>query len=198
MGVASALPLCCPSSLRALAETAARGKRGTAAVARFMVDVDRHALLLAEELTRRAYRPGIGRSFTIHDPKRRQIYALPFRDRVVQHALVAATLPAIERTLGATTAAAPTYAAEPTVAPSPIRATWLIPAHGWMFAPAPMCTPMPITTVAPSSAPSPTSTPGASTARCPTVVPAPIVIRSTKLVPFDSAMFVPSVARFAM
>jgi len=43
------------------------------------------------------YRPGRGRSFWIQDPKRRQIFALPFRDRVVQHLLIDATLPALER-----------------------------------------------------------------------------------------------------
>ena len=54
---------------------------------------------LAGELARGTYRPGPGRAFWIHDPKPRLIYALPFRDRVAQHLLIEATLPAIERSL---------------------------------------------------------------------------------------------------
>jgi hypothetical protein len=38
-----------------------------------------------------------GRSFWIRDPKRRRVFALPFRDRVVQHVLIAVALPRLER-----------------------------------------------------------------------------------------------------
>jgi len=82
-----------------LALIAARGKRHAFGVARVMLDVDRHCFALARSLAEGSYRPSVGRSFTIVDPKLRRIYALPFRDRIVQHFLVSRTLPAIERTL---------------------------------------------------------------------------------------------------
>ena len=82
-----------------LASVAARGKRRSRDVARFMLDVDAHVLRLARALESRAYRPGPGQCFAIRDPKPRRIYALPFVDRVAQHWLMAQTLPAIERTL---------------------------------------------------------------------------------------------------
>lgn len=84
------------SDLIRLSHVAARGKRRFPTVARFLLDVDRECALLAAELASRVYRPGRGRSFWIHDPKRRRIYALPFRDRVVQHWLIEQTLPLLE------------------------------------------------------------------------------------------------------
>ncbi len=52
---------------------------------------------LSRDLGQECYRPGVGRAFWIREPKRRRIFALPFRDRVVQHLLIDATLPALER-----------------------------------------------------------------------------------------------------
>ncbi|MBI4699855.1 MAG: hypothetical protein HY744_01590 [Deltaproteobacteria bacterium] len=83
--------------LRTLARVAARGKRSAGNVARFMVDVDCHCRQLAERLLRGEYRVGRGRTFWIEDPKPRLIFALPFADRVVQHLLIAETLPGLER-----------------------------------------------------------------------------------------------------
>ncbi|MBK8261125.1 MAG: RNA-dependent DNA polymerase [Nannocystis sp.] len=91
-----------------LAHLAARGKRRSADVARFMLDVDARVLVLARALSDGTYRPGLGRAFRLLDPKPRRIYALPFVDRVAQHALIDATLPAIERRL-----ADQTYACRP-------------------------------------------------------------------------------------
>jgi hypothetical protein len=45
---------------------------------------------LSLALRSRTYRPGRGHSFWIFDPKRRCIFALPFRDRVAQHVFIAA------------------------------------------------------------------------------------------------------------
>jgi hypothetical protein len=42
---------------------------------------------LHEELSTKTYRPGGCRSFFIYEPKKRQISAAPYRDRVVHHAL---------------------------------------------------------------------------------------------------------------
>lgn len=85
--------------IRRLARLAAFGKRRSPGVARFLADIDRHSLDLARELSSRSYRPGLGHAFGIADPKPRLIYALPFRDRVAQHFLLAKTLPAIEQRL---------------------------------------------------------------------------------------------------
>ena len=86
-----------PVALRAACVAAARGKRRSPDVAAFLLDPAAHLDALSRELESRAYRPGPGRSFWIHDPKRRRIFALPFRDRVAQHVLIAATLPMLER-----------------------------------------------------------------------------------------------------
>jgi len=65
-------------------------------VAAYLLDMAPHLDQLERELSSRTYRPGRGRSFWIEDPKRRRIFALPFRDRIVQHLLIEATLPALE------------------------------------------------------------------------------------------------------
>ncbi|MCX5742210.1 MAG: reverse transcriptase domain-containing protein [Proteobacteria bacterium] len=84
------------SVLRA-AHVAARGKRRSPDVAAFLLDIECHALQLVRELRAGTWRPSAPRGFFIREPKLRLISALPFRDRVVQHLLIAATLPAIER-----------------------------------------------------------------------------------------------------
>jgi len=66
-------------------------------VAAFLLDAAMHLDALSRELGSSTYRPGPGHSFWIQDPKRRRIFALPFRDRVAQHVLIAATLPLLER-----------------------------------------------------------------------------------------------------
>ncbi len=85
--------------LVSLARLAARGKRRSPGVATFMLDIERSVDELARCIGERTYRPGTGRAFTIQDPKPRRIFALPFRDRVAQHLLIATTLPGIERSL---------------------------------------------------------------------------------------------------
>lgn len=52
---------------------------------------------LREELLGGSYVPGPYRFFTIHEPKRREIAAAPFRDRVVHHALCNHMAPLLER-----------------------------------------------------------------------------------------------------
>lgn len=82
-----------------LGQRAARGKRRARSVATFLCEGDQRLIELLHALWDRSYRPGRGRSFWIQDPKPRKIYALPFRDRVVQHYLIDRTLPAIEAAL---------------------------------------------------------------------------------------------------
>jgi retron-type reverse transcriptase len=86
-----------PDSLWRACALAARGKRGSREVAMFLLDGAAACRRLQDELTAGAWRPGEARRFWIHEPKRRLISALPFRDRVVQHLLIAHTLPALER-----------------------------------------------------------------------------------------------------
>ena len=80
------------------AETAAKGKRFRPAVAAFHFDLERNLWKLHEELATKTYRPGDYRSFFIFEPKKRQISAAPYRDRVVHHALTGVLEPIFERT----------------------------------------------------------------------------------------------------
>ena len=80
------------------AEQARKGKRFRPAVAAFHFDQERALWKLHEELTTKTYRPGAYRSFFIYEPKKRQISAAPYRDRVVHHALVNVLEPIYERT----------------------------------------------------------------------------------------------------
>src|SRR3954447_25581674 len=68
------------------AEQARKGKRFRPAVAAFHFDQERALWKLHEELSTKTYRPGAYRSFFICEPKKRQISAAPYRDRVVHHA----------------------------------------------------------------------------------------------------------------
>src|SRR5208282_5274132 len=70
------------------ADTARKGKRFRPSVAEFHFDQERALWKLHEELSTKTYRPGAYRSFFIYEPKKRQISAAPYRDRVVHHALV--------------------------------------------------------------------------------------------------------------
>ena len=79
------------------AEQARKGKRFRPAVASFHFDQERALWVLHEELSTKTYRPGPYRSFYIYEPKRRQISAAPYRDRVVHHALVNVLEPIYER-----------------------------------------------------------------------------------------------------
>src|SRR5271170_5765172 len=79
------------------AEKARKGKRFRPAVAAFHFDQERALWKLHEELTTKTYRPGGYRSFFIYEPKKRQISAAPFRDRVVHHALTGVLEPIFER-----------------------------------------------------------------------------------------------------
>jgi RNA-directed DNA polymerase len=73
------------------------GKRDRPEVQRFEQDLEGNLIQLQNELIWGMYRMGSYRSFTIFEPKERQVAALPFRDRVVQHALVAVLEPIWER-----------------------------------------------------------------------------------------------------
>lgn len=84
-------------SLLRAAENARKGKRFRPAVAVFHFDQERSLLKLHEELITKTYRPGAYRSFFIYEPKKRQISAAPYRDRVVHHALTGVLEPIFEK-----------------------------------------------------------------------------------------------------
>ena len=81
---------------------AACGKRHRPEIARFLMDAEPECLSLQRGLRLpidhpEAWWPGPRRAFSIRDPKPRIITVVPFRDRVVQHALCAVIEPALDR-----------------------------------------------------------------------------------------------------
>ena len=81
------------------ARKAQRGKRHKSSTAAFNLNFEKELLLLRSELQNRTYRIGSYKRFQIHDPKKRLISALPYRDRVVQHALCNVIEPIFDRGL---------------------------------------------------------------------------------------------------
>jgi len=84
-------------SLLQTAHRAALGKRTARSVARFSERAEPEVLRLQRELEAGAWRTGRAATFEISDPKRRTITAVPFRDQVVHHALMAVLEPVFER-----------------------------------------------------------------------------------------------------
>lgn len=76
---------------------ARRGKRNNPEVQQFEQDLEGNLIHLQNELIWGAYKIGAYHVFKVYEPKERNVAALPFRDRVVQHALVAAVEPIWER-----------------------------------------------------------------------------------------------------
>lgn len=74
-------------NLQRAAAKARRRKRFRRNVAAFEFEQERELLALQSELQSGIYCPGDYRTFIIYEPKRRQISAAPYRDRVVHHAL---------------------------------------------------------------------------------------------------------------
>lgn len=65
----------------------ARGKRSKSEAIRFELELASNLCSLQQALADRTYRVAGYHRFMIHDPKTREIQALSFRDRVVQHSL---------------------------------------------------------------------------------------------------------------
>lgn len=83
---------------RAFRESSA-GLRSRWEVQAFEVDLERNLWRIHRHLARGEYRWGAYRRFLIHDPKRREIRAAPFPDRVVHHAIFNVLDPVIRRWL---------------------------------------------------------------------------------------------------
>lgn len=72
-----------------LAYTKARkGKGKSYGIIRFEKELDSNLLSIQKGLIEQTYQTSDYDVFTIHDPKEREIYRLPFRDRVVHHAIM--------------------------------------------------------------------------------------------------------------
>lgn len=68
-------------------QKARKGKRRHREVLKFELGLEGNLIALQNELIWGEYTPGAYRYFTVLAPKPRQIAALPFRDRVLQHAI---------------------------------------------------------------------------------------------------------------
>lgn len=77
---------------------ARRGKTHRGEVAKFTYNLEGELLKLQNELENQSYETGRYRNFVIFEPKRREISALPFRDRIVHHAVCAVIEPIFEKT----------------------------------------------------------------------------------------------------
>ena len=75
----------------------ARGKKKTWGYLEFKEYDKANLRTLQSELIEKTYRVGEYRCFTIYEPKARQISALDFKDRLVQHALCNVISPIFER-----------------------------------------------------------------------------------------------------
>jgi len=76
---------------------ALKGKRGNDAATAFDSQLASRLLVLQRELRTDTYQPLPYRRKVIHEPKRREIEAPAYRDRIVQHALHVALAPLFER-----------------------------------------------------------------------------------------------------
>lgn len=76
---------------------ARKGKNGSEEVLRFTFNLERELIKLQEQLMNENYKTGNYRHFTIFEPKERKISALPFRDRVIHHAICSVISPIFER-----------------------------------------------------------------------------------------------------
>lgn len=75
------------SNLESAYIKARRGKRFRDEVAQFSFNLESNLIQIQNELIYKSYHTGQYRYFYVRDPKKRLVAALPFRDRVVQHAL---------------------------------------------------------------------------------------------------------------
>jgi len=70
------------------AKKAEQRKRYKPEVLKFNSDLENNLLSLKKELENGSYFPGEYRYFKIYEPKERDIYAAPYKDRVVHHAVI--------------------------------------------------------------------------------------------------------------
>jgi len=76
---------------------ARRGKRQQTEILDFGFNLEYELATLHQNLINHSYQPGSFRQFMVHDRKLRLISAAPFRDRVVQHALMNIVEPELDK-----------------------------------------------------------------------------------------------------
>lgn len=76
---------------------ARKGKRTRLSVMLFEAERERNLLRLQQEMRDGTFQCGRYREFTVYEPKERAIKALPFRDRVMQHAIYRVITPLFDR-----------------------------------------------------------------------------------------------------
>ena len=86
-----------PNLYRAYAK-ASRGKRYSAGHLQFKQHLAANLKMLSEAILDGSYQPSPPNVFFVNEPKRREISALPFADRVVQHALCNIIEPIFDKT----------------------------------------------------------------------------------------------------
>lgn len=86
-------------NLRLAYEKTSRGKKMSWGYLEFKEYAEANLLQVQQELSDGAYKIGSYREFTIYEPKPRQISALDFKDRLVQHAVCNIVAPIFEKTL---------------------------------------------------------------------------------------------------
>lgn len=87
-------------NLASAAHKAFRGsKKYTGRAATFYFNLEQELLLLEQELRSGVYRPAPYHTFTIYEPKQREISASDFRDRVVHHAICHVLEPLLDRSM---------------------------------------------------------------------------------------------------
>ncbi len=77
---------------------ARKHKRNTRNQLRFEINLEENLVNLRDELIERTYKVGRSTCFIIEDPKKREIFAADFRDRVVHHLVYNYIMPIFERT----------------------------------------------------------------------------------------------------
>lgn len=77
---------------------ARKHKRNTLNQLRFEMDLEENLVALRDELMERTYQVGRSTCFIIQDPKKREIFAADFRDRVVHHLVYNYIMPIFEKT----------------------------------------------------------------------------------------------------
>lgn len=77
---------------------ARQNKRSREYQLRFEMNLEENLCHLCDELITRTYRPGICMTFIVHEPKQREVFAAPFRDRIVHHLYYNYTHELFERT----------------------------------------------------------------------------------------------------
>lgn len=77
---------------------ARKNKRYRREVIFFSMNLEENLISIQNDLIWESYHTGEYRQFYVHDPKTRLVLALPFKDRVVQHAIVNIIEPVFEKT----------------------------------------------------------------------------------------------------